>query len=148
MSILLHNTLIFTNDDPNTILYDHAVAVNKNVIYDVGPVDELKQKYPDFERIDGQGKLLMPGFINTHMHFYSTFARGLALKKAPQNFHQILKELWWKLDSALDLDSVYYSALIPAISAVRHGVTTIIDHHASPKAVPGSLDQIEDALSI
>ena len=147
MNLLLYNALIFTNDENNTILRDHAIAVTGNVISDIGPVNKLKSEYASFDHIDGNGRLLMPGFINTHMHFYGTFARGLALKKAPQNFHQILKELWWKLDSALDLDSVYYSTLVPAISAVRHGVTTIIDHHASPNAVSGSLERIEEALA-
>lgn len=90
---------------------------------------------------------MLPGLINTHMHFYSTFARGLALPQQPKNFADILSMLWWKLDSALDSDAVYYSALIPAISAIKHGVTSVIDHHASPNAVTGSLDRIEEALS-
>jgi putative selenium metabolism protein SsnA len=147
MSILLYNILIFTNDQKNTILKDHALAIEGNFIAELGPQEELKSKYSGLKQIDGKGRLLMPGLINTHMHFYGTFARGLALQKQPENFYQILKELWWKLDAALDLEAVYYSTLIPAINAIRHGVTTIIDHHASPNAIEGSLDYIENALS-
>lgn len=148
MSLLIHNVLIFANNDQNTVLEGHAVAIEGSRIQEIGGESELKQKYMQFEQFDGGGRLLMPGLINAHMHFYGTFARGLALQQAPSNFHEILKLLWWKLDSALDLQAVYYSALVQAISAVKHGVTSIIDHHASPKAVAGSLDKIEEALNL
>lgn len=148
MKLLIHNTLIFTNDDHNRILRRRAVAIEDNRIQEVGPETELKHKYAQFDQLDGGGRLLMPGLINAHMHFYGTFARGLALKQRPSNFTEILSLLWWKLDSALDSEAVYYSALVPAITAVKHGVTAVIDHHASANAVMGSLDRIEDALSM
>ncbi|MFQ5639359.1 MAG: putative aminohydrolase SsnA [bacterium] len=147
MNLLIHNAIIFTNDDQNRILEDHVVTVEGTRIREIGSETELKSKYAHYEQLDGGGRLLMPGLINAHMHFYGTFARGLALKKSPKNFAEILERLWWKLDSALDSEAVYYSALIPAIAAVKHGVTSVIDHHASPNAVIGSLDRIEDALT-
>ncbi len=148
MNLLIHNVLIFTNDDQNRILHSHAVAIEGARIHEVGPEVEMKEKYPHLQKLDGGGRLLTPGLINAHMHFYGTFARGLALKQSPKNFHEILKYLWWKLDSSLDDEAVYYSGLVPAISAVKHGVTAVIDHHASPNAVAGSLDRIEEALSL
>lgn len=148
MSTLIHNIHIISNDAQNSILHSHAVAIEGSRISEVGSDAALKEKFPHFQKLDGCGRLLMPGLINAHMHFYGTFARGLALKQSPQNFHEILKYLWWKLDSSLDDEAVYYSALVAAISAVKHGVTAIIDHHASPKAVTGSLDRIEEAMSL
>ena len=148
MNLLIHNVLLFTNDNENTILKDHAVAVEGARVQEIAPESELRQKYAQFKQIDAGGRLLMPGLVNAHMHFYGTFARGLALKQSPRNFHEILKFLWWKLDRALDLQAVYYSALVQVISAVKHGVTAIIDHHASPNAIEGSLDQIEEALTL
>lgn len=147
MNLLIHNVTIVTNDDQNSIRTDNAVAVEGSRIKEVGSEADLLEKYFDYQQIDGQGKLLMPGLINVHMHFYSTFARGLVLPAKPKNFHEILSMLWWKLDSSLDSEAVYYSTLIPAITAVRKGITAIIDHHASPNAVDGSLDRIEEALS-
>ncbi|RMF63907.1 MAG: putative aminohydrolase SsnA [Calditrichaeota bacterium] len=148
MSLLIHNVTIFTNDDRNAILTGHAVAIEGSQITKVGPEAELKKTCADFQQLDGGGRLLLPGFVNAHMHFYGTFARGLALEKTPRNFYEILSFLWWQLDKALDLKSVYYSALVQTISAVKHGVTAIVDHHASPNAVEGSLDQIEEAMSL
>jgi len=147
MNLLIHNSTIFTNDEHNTILKGQAVVVENCRIKKIGGESALQKKYPGFKKIDGAGRLLMPGLINAHMHFYSTFARGLALRETPRNFHEILQMLWWKLDSALDSDGVYYSALVPAITAVKKGVTAVIDHHAGPHAADGSLDRIEEALA-
>ena len=148
MGLLIENVRIFTNDEHNGVLENVAVAIDGSRIVDIGPTQNIIADYAgEFERLDGHGRLLMPGFTNAHMHFYGMYARGMSLNQPPHNFHEILKYLWWALDKVLDDEAVYYSALIPAISAVRYGVTSIIDHHASPNACTGSLDQIEDALS-
>jgi putative selenium metabolism protein SsnA len=147
MDLLLHNVTIFTNDEQDSVLHDQAVVVEGQRIKAVGPREKLQAEYAGLEQIDGGGRLLMPGLVNAHMHFYGTFARGLALPRQPQNFAQILSWLWWTLDKALDLDGVYYSTILPAALSVRHGVTAVIDHHASPNAVEGSLDKIQEALA-
>lgn len=146
MPLLIHNVTIFTNDANNTIIKNGAVAIKDNQIEAVGLERDFTAIYSDFDLLDGEGRLLMPGFTNAHMHFYGMYARGLALTKPMNNFHEILKYLWWALDKVLDDDAVYYSALIPAILSVRKGVTSVIDHHASPHAIDGSLDRIQDAL--
>ena len=88
----------------------------------------------------------MPGLINTHMHLYSTFARGMALKdSAPDNFVHILERLWWRLDKVLTLEDVHLSAMVAMIDCIRNGTTTIFDHHSSPGAVAGSLFRIAEA---
>ncbi|MCG8606210.1 putative aminohydrolase SsnA [bacterium] len=148
MGLLIHNVRIFTNDVQNGLLLGQGVVVEESRIRELGPEPELREKYRHFQQLDGGGKLLMPGLSNAHMHFYGTFARGLALRQAPKNFAEILSLLWWKLDSALDDEAVYYSALVPAIYAIKNGVTSVIDHHASPQAASGSLDQIEEALKV
>lgn len=147
MSLLIHNVTIFTNDAKNTVLHNQAVAIEGTRIVALGAEAELKAQYSHLKQLDGEGRLLMPGLTNTHMHFYGMYARGMSLNATPNNFYEILQHLWWALDKVLDDEAVYYSALIPAISAVRRGVTSMIDHHASPNACAGSLDRIEDALT-
>ena len=148
MRTLISNVTIVTNDTGNRVLTDCAVAIDGAYIRDVGPAAELAARYPDYDRLDGSGRVLMPGFVNVHMHFYGTYARGLALKSTPHNFGEILQQLWWALDKVLDDDAVYYSTLLPAMLAAKKGVTSVIDHHASPNAVAGSLDRIEEALAL
>ena len=97
--------------------------------------------------IDARGRLLMPALINCHTHLYSTLARGITLPgRAPKNFPEILKKLWWRLDRALNPDDVYYSALVGLVDCAKNGVGTLVDHHSSPNACAGSLDQIERAF--
>jgi len=89
---------------------------------------------------------VMPGFVCAHTHFYGLFSRGMALGGEPaENFPQILERLWWRLDKALERDDTKYSALYCLVDAIRNGTTTLLDHHASPHAIPGSLDAIAEA---
>jgi putative selenium metabolism protein SsnA len=97
--------------------------------------------------IDCSGCLILPGNVNAHTHLYSSLARGMPYRlDPPTNFVQILQRVWWRLDRALDEESVRASALVGGIEALLAGTTTVIDHHASPNAIDGSLDVIADAL--
>ncbi|APC41654.1 putative aminohydrolase SsnA [Clostridium estertheticum] len=144
--LLIGNGKVITRDNFKPIIDDGCIAVIENKIVEIGITKDLKNKYSDAEFINAEGKLIMPGFINTHMHYYSTFARGMA-SDSPKatKLSEILKGLWWRLDKTLTLEDVYYSALVPMIDQVRNGVTTVFDHHASPSAVTGSLFKIADA---
>lgn len=147
--LLIGNGKVITRDNNRLIINDGCIAVNENKIIEIGLTKDLKNKYNQAKFIDAKGKLIMPGFINTHMHYYSTFARGLNNDSPPANkFSEILKGLWWRLDKTLTLEDVYYSALVPMIDQIRNGVTTVFDHHASPNAVTGSLFKIADAASL
>jgi putative selenium metabolism protein SsnA len=144
--LITHGTLI-TFGQTNQIIEDGALYIEGDRIADIGPTADLASRYPEAETLDARGRLVMPGIICAHTHFYGAFARGMALPgKAPKNFPQILEELWWRLDKALTLEDVRYSALVCLADAIRHGTTTLIDHHASPNAIDGSLDVIADAV--
>jgi putative selenium metabolism protein SsnA len=91
---------------------------------------------------------LMPGLINSHHHTYSALARGMPIKAPMPDFPSILRELWWKLDKALDEESIRLSAMVTALESLKYGCTTIIDHHSSPSCIEGSLDIIADAFDI
>jgi len=96
--------------------------------------------------VDAGGMVVLPGFINAHTHFYSAFARGLGKAAPSASFVEVLEHLWWRLDKTLLLEDCRVSALITLIDAVRHGTTTLIDHHASPGAVRGSLAALATAV--
>ena len=89
------------------------------------------------------------GMVCAHHHLYSSLARGMpAPEVTPNSFLSILENVWWKLDVALDLDTLYWSAALGAAEALCNGTTAIIDHHESPMAIDGSLDVIADACSM
>jgi putative selenium metabolism protein SsnA len=99
------------------------------------------------ERRDCSGCLVVPGNVCAHTHLYSALARGMPYGlAAPDDFLQILQRVWWRLDRALDEEIVRASALVGGMEALLSGTTTLVDHHASPNAIDGSLDVIAEAL--
>jgi cytosine/adenosine deaminase-related metal-dependent hydrolase len=89
-----------------------------------------------------------PGLVCAHHHLYSALARGMpAPLRQPRNFLDILELIWWRLDTALDLEMLRWSAMLGALEALECGTTAIIDHHESPNAIEGSLSVIADACA-
>ena len=145
--MLITNATLVTWGENNQILPNHALRIEGDRIAEIGTTAELRARYPDSIYLDAKGQLVMPGNICAHTHFYGAYARGMAIPgDPPKDFPEILERLWWKLDKALTLDDVKYSALVCLIDAVKHGTTTLIDHHASPNAIDGSLDAIAEAV--
>jgi putative selenium metabolism protein SsnA len=146
--MLIINGRIVTFGEANEIVTDGAVRIEGATITDVGKTVRLQAAYPHDEVVDAGGQLVMPGNICGHTHFYGAFARGMAIPGEPaRDFPEILGKLWWRLDRALLAEDVRYSALVCLVDAIKHGTTTLIDHHASPAALEGSLDQIAEAVS-
>ena len=141
--LLVGNGTVFSLGARNEVLPGGGVLIDGDTIAAVGPTAELRGQAD--EVIDARGGLILPGLICAHHHLYSTYACGIASEPAA-NFVEVLERLWWKLDRALDLEDVYYSAFPPLARAIRAGTTTLIDHHASPNAIDGSLSRIADAV--
>ena len=145
--MLITNGILVTQDGEQRILSGQALRVHGGRITNLGRQSELIGRFPDEEQLDARGQLVMPGAICAHTHFYGAYSRGMAIPgPAPKDFPEILARLWWPLDKALDADAVRLSALVCLVDAVKHGTTALIDHHASPNAIDGSLDWIADAV--
>ncbi len=146
--MLIINGTVITLGAQNRVIENGAVYIKGDKIADIGTTKLLLTNYPDAERLDAHGKLVMPGSIVAHTHFYGAFARGMSLPPGPppKNFPEILQQLWWKIDRALTLEDCQLSALVCLVDAIRNGTTTLIDHHASPNAIDGSLDAVADAV--
>lgn len=147
--MLIINGKLITWEQPNQVLEGHALLIRDGLIAEVGPQSELVARHPDVERLDARGQYVMPGNICAHTHFYGAYARGLAIPgPAPKDFPEILEKLWWPLDRALRMEDVRASAEVMLVDAIKHGTTTLIDHHASPNAIEGSLDTIAEAVGL
>lgn len=145
--MLIINGKLITWEQPNQVLEGQALFIQDGLIVEVGPQGELIERYPEAEHLDARGQYVMPGNICAHTHFYGAYARGLAIPgAAPKDFPEILEKLWWPLDRALQMEDVRASAEVMLVDAIKHGTTTLIDHHASPKAIEGSLDTIAEAV--
>jgi len=145
MQLIGHGRLITRNTE-RPFINDGCAAVDGTSIAGFGTTPEMRESYPDAEFFDAGGKVIMPGLINSHMHIYSAFARGMSLDNSPvnKNFGMILENLWWRVDKVLNLEDVKYSAYATLIDCIKHGVTTVFDHHASQNHISGSLLTIAD----
>jgi putative selenium metabolism protein SsnA len=145
--LLIVNGKIITWDMPNQILEGQALLIWGDRISDVAPQAELVNRYPQAEQLDVHGQFIMPGNICAHTHFYGAFARGMAIPgQPPRDFLEILQKLWWPLDQSLQAEDIRLSALVMLADAIRHGTTLLIDHHASPNFIDGSIDIIAEAV--
>ena len=141
--MILRNTRSITLDPP--LIKDCDIRIVDGAIVDVLP--KVRPGRGE-ETVDLSGKIVMPGFVNSHTHLYSSLSRGMpAPSTSPRNFPEILRKIWWKLDEALDEESIYYSALVGAIESAKLGTTTLVDHHASPNHIYNSLDLIKEGIS-
>ncbi len=145
--MLITNGKLITWEQPNQILEGYALFIKDGRIAKIAPQAELLLRYPQAERLDAGGQYVMPGNICAHTHFYGAFARGMSIPgHPPRDFPDILRKLWWPLDKSLGLEDVRASVLIMLVDAIRNGTTTLIDHHASPNSIQGSLDVIAEAV--
>jgi putative selenium metabolism protein SsnA len=146
--LIVGNGTVLTFDKDFQVISKGGAVIEEDKILAVGDTEKLQAKYPEAAFKDVQGKIIMPGMINTHMHLYSTFARGMNLKtdQPPKNFVEILEKLWWRLDKVLNEEDIYCSAIYALLDCVKKGTTTIFDHHASSNLIDGSLDIITKAV--
>ncbi len=145
--MLITNGKFITWEKENQILDGYALRIENDKIVELDLQDALLERFPQEERLDAHGQYVMPGNICGHTHFYGAYSRGMSIPgAAPNAFPEILEKLWFKLDQALTMEDVRYSALVCIIDAIKHGTTTLIDHHASPNAIAGSLDEIAQTV--
>jgi putative selenium metabolism protein SsnA len=145
MTLVLAGATIVTSIDPVRMLHG-------DVIVEEGRVAAAGATPADLaggaDRIDCAGCVVMPGNACAHTHLYSALARGMPYRlDPPRDFVEILRRVWWRLDRALDEGSIHASALVGGMEALLAGTTTLVDHHASPGAIDGSLDVVADALA-
>jgi len=150
-SFLLGNGVVVAGFSPSCTVQPRVVPGGAVVwrgarLVAVGAETELRRAYPGARFLNAQGGLILPGLINLHHHFYSALARGLDPGAPLRSFAEVLHRLWWRLDRALDPETVRLSAQLSVADCIRWGCTTVFDHHASPGCLAGSLDIIADVL--
>ncbi len=142
--LLLRNACV-VDFEPPSVNEGIDIAIEGTEIVDVGK--KISQQRKDVRTIDLEGDIVTPGLVCSHNHFYSALARGITASIKPStDFVSILQNLWWRLDRAIDEEILYYSGLVGAIEAIRSGTTAVIDHHASPSFIKGSLAVLKKAF--
>jgi putative selenium metabolism protein SsnA len=142
--LLLKNACVLQFEPPS-VEKGLDVLIDGNTIVQVGKA--ISPKGSNVRILDLGGDILSPGIVCSHNHFYSALARGIMASIKPStDFVSILQDLWWRLDRAIDREILYYSGLIGALEALKTGTTSVIDHHASPSFIRGSLKVLEETF--
>jgi putative selenium metabolism protein SsnA len=140
--VLLRDAIVATLDPPAVEPAD--LRIEDDRIIERGRSLALR---PGEEMVDLAGALVMPGLVNAHTHLYSALARGMpGPSNHPRNFREILERVWWRLDRALDQETVALSGLVGATEAALSGTTFLIDHHSSPSFIRGSLGTLKRSI--
>src|SRR5262245_31019457 len=77
MKILIDRAWVIPVDGRRPFIEHGAVAVAGARIVAVGPRDEVVKGFAPDRTIDGTGKAVLPGFVNTHSHLMGAFNKGL-----------------------------------------------------------------------
>lgn len=142
--LLLKNATI-VEFQPPSVRTGLDIVIDGTGIMDVGP--GLSRQYSCDKVINLSGSLVTPGIVCSHNHFYSGLARGIMANIKPcPDFVSVLSNLWWRLDRAIDEEILYYSGMVCSLEALRSGTTAVIDHHASPGFIQGSLSVLKKAF--
>ena len=143
MAIVLHNALLVDLDpisvEPGELRIDGGVITERSDSVDRSVGDDI---------IDCHGAVVLPGMVNGHTHLYSALAVGMPPPPAPpQNFLEILEFVWWRLDQALDAQSIEINKQSVAGIAVARGQRILSEKSSVVAMITGNgLKDIQGAI--
>jgi 5-methylthioadenosine/S-adenosylhomocysteine deaminase len=138
---LLAGGTVITVDRQRRIYRDGAVAMRGNEIVAVGKRADLAARYDAKHTRDCRNKLVMPGFVNSHLHFYHTMHRGLA----PEGLGGWLWSnfVHGKVATILTPEDEIIGGLIVLLETIKSGTTTILEAGSyNPAAVIEGISRI------
>lgn len=148
MPILLADVTLLAWDSAAVRAVDVGVGDDGRIAWIEAPGAGAFPEGAAVERLDAHGMLCTPALVVAHHHLYSALAPGMPPPPSPPgSFVEILEQVWWRLDRCFDADLARASAGYGALAAARLGAGTVIDHHASPGFLDGSLDAIAEGIA-
>ncbi|MCK4570977.1 amidohydrolase family protein, partial [Candidatus Bipolaricaulota bacterium] len=120
---------------------DCGVWIKDSRIAALGSNDTLRDEHPTTQVIDARHLLLMPGFINAHMHAYGLLAHGIPAHAIPPGFYEFLSDFWWpRIEDRLDEAMIEAAMDLACYRMIQSGITTFCDVLEAPNAPDGILN--------
>lgn len=145
---LIVNALVVTKDAGNRIFRNGVVAIEGNVIKEIGPADKMDvaKLSAGAEILDGSGKIVAPGFISLHSHLYSAVVRSIPFSgfdNADFSFISWMERFWYPmLEDKVTKNQMYIGSLANMLGNIRSGITTTTDTAEGSYAIPGAMDHV------
>lgn len=147
MPLVIEEVTLLTWDTGEARTVDIGVGDDGRVAWVEPPGEGSFDGGGEVEKVSGRGRLCTPALVVGHHHLYSALAPGMPPSpQVPTNFVEILEQIWWRLDRCFDLDLIRSSGAYGALAAARYGAGTIVDHHASPGCITGSLGSLAGGI--
>ena len=139
MELILGDWLVIGAEEPPRARW--GVAVNGGLVVATASHAELRDSYPEAQVRDANGHIVLPGFVNAHVHLYGTLAHGIPpAANPPSDFWSFLDDYWWPLvEDALDIDMIVAATDYVCAEMLRSGTTSFYDILEAPNALPGAL---------
>ena len=143
--LVLGGALLSSAEEP--LEEDWGVAIDGAVIAAIGPNEALRGEHSHAEVIDATGLLLMPGFVNAHMHSYGLLAHGIPVDAPSAGFYEFLSGFWWpRVENRLDRAMIAAAFRLACGRMIQSGFTSFCDILEAPNALPGALEVEEGVL--
>ena len=134
---IITNTSVISLEDSDLVLTDAAIAVEQGLIAKIGPSDQVEAQYPNLEKIDGRGKAVLPGFINSHTHTVLLVLRGTVEDMSGDAIFGYMTPISF----AMTDDERRALARLGCLEAIRSGSTTVVEPF---RFIPGYADGMID----
>jgi 5-methylthioadenosine/S-adenosylhomocysteine deaminase len=138
MELVIYNGVIVTVDASKTILTPGALVIKDDRILDIGAQENIIPIYPDYEQYDAQGKLILPGFVNSHSHTALSVQRGMVEDAG----RRALYEIYFPFRELLTEEDYYTMALLGAVETLKSGTTCLAENHTNISRVIEALNQV------
>lgn len=124
--ILLKNIYALMTDPAKPTQTGVDLLIEGNKVSKIGPNLQIPSD-KDYRMIDASNLAIVPGFVNTHHHFYQTLTRNLPAVQDAKLFDWLvyLYEVWKYIDE----EAVYWSSLLAMTELLKTGCTCSTDHH-------------------
>ena len=132
-TILIKNAFILNPNDSEE--KKQSLLIENDIISEIS--DDIDESNVD-KIIDAEGKILLPGFINTHTHLSMTLFRGLADDLSLDSW---LNDHIWPMEANLNGDYCYIGALLGAVELIKSGTTTFSDMYFYMEDVARAVDE-------
>lgn len=134
---ILHNAMVVTMDSDLRVFQNGAIVIEGDKIKAIGHADDILHHFsavPRHSILNLNGGILLPGFVNTHVHTSQQLARGIAddVDLITWLHHRI-----WPYESNMTHHDSYLSTLLCGIELIHSGVTCFAEaggHHVSGMA--------------
>ncbi|MFW6074850.1 MAG: amidohydrolase family protein [Chloroflexota bacterium] len=136
---ILDNCGVVVGDAARTVYNEGAaITIDGDRIAAVGAVEEIRNTYPDAERIDMRGKIAFPGFVNMHTHTILTVLRGLAEDQGP---HSLYGQMY-PMKTVIQDEHRYALGMLGSVDALRSGTTTMVENYEGSTAVAPAIQKL------